>query len=82
MEPWQSKMYAGYHHTLRLFGIPIFTLVVGIVFFAAIAGLIFGVSQRRRPAGKIAVIASASVLLLFLLAISFILLTIASGSMG
>ena len=70
------------HHTLRLFGIPIFTLVVGIVFFAAIAGLILGVSQWRRPAGKIAVIASASILLLFALAITLILLTIASGSMG
>ena len=70
------------HHTLRLFGIPLFTLVVGIVFFAALAALFFGISRWSRPIGKIAVIASAFILLLFALAIILVLVTIASGSMG
>ena len=70
------------HHTLRLFGIPLFTLVVGLLFFAALAGLFFGLSRWRQPIGKIAVIASAFILLLFALAIVLVLLTVASGSMG
>jgi hypothetical protein len=70
------------HDTLRLFGIPLFTLVVGIVFFAALAGLSFGVFRWRQRAGKIVVIASAFILLLFALAIMLVLITVGSGSMG
>ncbi len=70
------------HHTLRFFGIPLFTLVVGIMFFAALAGLFVGVSRWRQPGGKIAVIASESILLLFALAIILVLVTVGSGSMG
>jgi len=70
------------HHTLWLFGIPLFTLVVGITFLAALAALFFGVSRWRQPSGKIAVIASACVLLLFALAIVLVLATVGSGSMG
>jgi len=70
------------HHTLRLLGIPLFTLVVGTMFFAALAALFFGVSRWRQPAGKIAVISSAFILLLFALAIALVLVTVGSGSMG
>ena len=70
------------HHTLRLFGIPLFTLVVGILFFAALAGLFFGAPRWRQPAGKIAVIASAFILVLFALALLLVLITVGSGSMG
>ena len=70
------------HHTLRLFGIPLFTLLVGLVFLASLAGLVFGVSRWKQPAGKIAVIASGIILLLFTLAIILVLVTVANGSMG
>lgn len=70
------------HGTLRLFGLPLFTLIVGIVFLAALAGLSFGLFRWRRRAGKIAAIASAFVLLLFALAIILVLITVESGSMG
>ena len=70
------------HDTLRLFGIPLFTLVVGIVFLAALAGLSFGVFRWRQRTGKIVVIASALILLLFALAIMLVLITVGSGSMG
>jgi hypothetical protein len=70
------------HHTLRLFGIPLFTLVVAIIFFASLAGLFFGVSRWRQPSGKIAVIASAFILLVFALVVILALVTIESGSMG
>jgi hypothetical protein len=70
------------HDTLRLFGIPLFTLIVGVVFVAALAGLFFGIPRWRQPRGKIAVIASAFILLLFAVVISFALVTIESGSMG
>jgi hypothetical protein len=68
------------HNTLRLFGIPLFTLVVAILFLAAIAGLSFGALRWRDRTGI--VIASASVLLLFALAIILVLITVGSGSMG
>jgi hypothetical protein len=68
--------------TLRLFGIPLFTVVVGALFLGALAGLVFGVSRWRQPAGKIAVLASAVVLLLFALAVVLVLVTVGSGSMG
>jgi hypothetical protein len=70
------------HDTLRLVGIPLFTLIVGIVFLAALAGLIFGVFRWRQRTGKIVVIASAFILLLFALAIMLVLITVGSGSMG
>lgn len=70
------------HDTLRLFGIPLFTLVVGIVFVAALAGLAFGVFRWRQPTGKIFVIASAIILLLFALTIMLVLFTVGSGTMG
>ena len=70
------------HDTLRLFGIPLFTLVLGTVFLAALAGLSFGVFRWRQRTGKILVIASAFTLLLFALAIMLVLITVGSGSMG
>jgi hypothetical protein len=70
------------HDTLRLFGIPLFTVVVGIVFLAALAGLAFGVFRWRQRTGKILVIASAFILLLFALAIMLVLMTVGSGTMG
>lgn len=70
------------NNTLRLFGIPAFTLVVGIIFLAALAGLSFGVFRWRQLTGKILVIASAFILLLFALAIMLVLVTVHSGSMG
>lgn len=70
------------HPTMRLLGTPLFTLVVGIVLLAALAGVAFGVRRWRRPAGKIVLAASALVLLLFALALVLVLITVASGSMG
>ena len=70
------------HDTLGLFGIPLCTLIVGIVFLAAIAGLSFGVFRWRQRTGKILVLASAFILLLFALAIILVLITVGSGSMG
>jgi hypothetical protein len=70
------------HDTLRIFGNPLFTLVVGVVFLAALAAMFFGVSRWSQPSGKIAVIASTFILLLFALAIILVLATIGSGSMG
>jgi hypothetical protein len=69
-------------HTLRLLGIPLFTLVVGVLFIAALAGLTVGVIRWRRRSGKALVIVSALVLLLYALAVVLVLLTVASGSMG
>ena len=70
------------HDTLRLLGIPVFTLVVGTMFLAALAGLSFGVYRWRQRTGKILVVASAFILLLFALAIMLVLITVGSGSMG
>ncbi len=70
------------HNTLRLFGIPLFTLVVAIVFLASLAGLCFGVFRWKQGAGKIVAIASAFVLLVFALAIMSVLITVGTGSMG
>jgi hypothetical protein len=70
------------HDTLRLFGIPLFTLIVGSVFLAALAGLSFGVFQWKQRSGKIVAIASALILLLFALAMLLVLITVGSGSMG
>ena len=70
------------HDTLRLFGIPLFTLIVGSVFLAALAGLSFGAFRWRQRTGKIVVIASAFVLLLFALAIMLVLITVGGGGMG
>lgn len=70
------------HDTVRPVMIPLFTLLVGIVFFAALAGLSFGIFHWRQRTGKIVVIASAFILLLFVLAIMLVLITVVSGSMG
>ncbi len=70
------------HDKVRLFGIPLFTLIVAIVFLASLAGLSFGVFRWRQRAGKIVAIASAFLLLLFALAILLVLITVGSGSMG
>ncbi len=70
------------HDTLRLFGIPLFTLLVGSVFLAALAGLSFGVFRWKQRTGKIVTIAFAVILLLFALVILFVLITVGSGSMG
>ena len=68
--------------TLLLFGVPLFTLVTGLLFVAALAGLVFGVLRWKRRAGKVLVLASSLVLLLFALGVALVLLTVASGSMG
>jgi hypothetical protein len=70
------------HDTVRLVGIPLFTLIVGIVFLAALTGLSFGVFRWRQRIGKIVAIASAFILLLFAFAIMLVLITVGSGSMG
>jgi hypothetical protein len=70
------------HDTLRLLGIPVFTLVAGSIFLAALAGLSFGVFRWRLRSGKILVIASALFMLLFMLALILVLMTVGSGSMG
>ena len=70
------------HDTLRLFGIPLFTLIVGVLFVAALAGLFFGIPRWKKTGAKIAVIASSFVLLIFAVAIVLVILTVTSGSMG
>ena len=75
-------MFTFDHHTLRLFGIPVFTLIVGVLFVAAFAGLLLGIPQWKKTGAKIAVIASMLVLLAFALITVFVLITVWSGSMG
>lgn len=70
------------HDARHVFGIPFFTLGVGVVLLGSLAALLFGVSRWKRPAGKIVVIGSSIVLLLFALAVVLVLVTVASGSMG
>ena len=70
------------HHTLRLFGVPVFTLVVAIILCAALAGLFFGIPRWKQRGGRIAVIASAFVLLAFAVAVGLTLVTVGIGSMG
>ena len=70
------------HETLRLFGIPLFTLIIGSVFLVALAGLSFGVFRWGQRTGKIVVIVSAFLLLLFALAMILVLITVENGSMG
>ncbi len=69
-------------HTLRLLGIPLFTLVIGTVFFVALLALVFGVARWRQPIGKIAVVMSGFILLFFALVALLVLITVGSGSMG
>jgi hypothetical protein len=69
------------HNILRLFGIPLFTLVVGIIFLATLAAFFFGVSRWRQPSGKIFVVAAIFIMLLFSLVIISVLVTVESGSM-
>jgi hypothetical protein len=75
-------MFTFDHHTLRLFGIPVFTLFVGGLFVAALAGLLLGIPRWKKTGAKITVIVSTLVLLAFALATVFVLLTVWSGSMG
>jgi hypothetical protein len=70
------------HDTLRLLGIPVFTLVAGIIFLSALAGLSFGVFRWRLRSGKILVIVSGLIMLLLTLALILVLMTAGSGSMG
>ena len=70
------------HFTYRLFGIPFFTLAVGIAFLVAAGALYFGVSHWRQRRGKVAVLAGGSILLLFALAVICVIVTVTSGSMG
>ena len=70
------------HDTLRLFGIPLFTLIVGVLFVAALAGLFFGIPRWKKAGAKITVIASSFILLIFAAAIVLVILTVRSGSMG
>jgi hypothetical protein len=62
--------------------LPIFTLIIAFIFFAAIALLIFGISRWKQTVGKIAVILSTIILLLFAVAIVLVLIAVGSGSMG
>ena len=78
----RSPMFTYDHHTLLLFGVPVFTLVIGTLLGAALAGLAFGVFRWKQRSGKIVAIASALVLLGFALATVLVLITVASGSMG
>ena len=70
------------HTTLLLLGVPLFTLVAGLLFVAALAGLVIGLLRWKRRSGKVLVLASSLVLLLFALGVALVLLTVASGSMG
>ena len=70
------------HNSLGLFGIPLGTLIVGMVFLAAIVGLRVGLFRWRQRTGKIVAIASAFLLLLLALASMLVLITVGSGSMG
>lgn len=75
-------MFTYDHDTLRLFGFPVFTLVIGAMFFAALGGLFYGIPRWAQARGKVAVVASTGVLLLFVLAMALVCLTVWSGSMG
>ncbi len=70
------------HGTLRLLGLPLFAVIVGVLFVAALAGLLFGIPRWKKTGAKIAVIASSIVLLIFAVAIFLVILTVGSGSMG
>jgi hypothetical protein len=74
-------MFTYDYHTLRFFGYPVFTLIVGAVFFASLAGLFFGIPRWSQWKGKITVIVSAGVLLLFALVILLVCFTVWIGSM-
>ena len=75
-------MFTYDHFTLRLFGVPLFSIVVGLTFVAAIAAFFFGVSSWQRPIGKVSAVAGGFFLLLFVLVIICVLITVQSGSMG
>jgi len=70
------------HDTLRLFDIPVFTIIIGALFVAALAGLFFGIPRWKKTGAKIAVVASSLVLLIFAGAIVLAIFTVSSGSMG
>ena len=75
-------MFTYDHSTLRLFGVPLFSLVVGLVFVVSVLAFIFGVLRWRHPHGKAMAVAAGLVLLLFALAFACVLITVESGSMG
>ena len=75
-------MVAYDHHAVRIFVMPAFTLIIGVLFLAALAGLVLGIPRWRKPVAKVAVIASTLVLLLLALATVLVLITVWSGSMG
>lgn len=70
------------HDTLRLFGIPVFTIVISLLLLSAVTLFIWGVTHWKKATGKIAVVAAGLVLLATILAVVAILLTVATGSMG
>jgi tetrahydromethanopterin S-methyltransferase subunit C len=74
-------MFTYTHDTLRLFGIPVFTLIVISLFVAALAGLLLGIPRWKKTGAKIVVIASTLVLLAYALAIVLVLITVWIGSM-
>ena len=78
----QTPMFTYDHHTLRLFGYPVFALIVGAMFFTALAGLFYGIPRWAQLKGRITVITSTCVLLFFALAIALVCYTVWSGSMG
>lgn len=75
-------MFTFVNHTLRFFGIPVFSLLVGVLFVTAVAGLLVGIPRWKKSGAKIAVIASTLVLLAFAAVTAFVLITVWSGSMG
>ncbi len=70
------------HDTLRLFGIPVFTIVISLLLLTAVTLFLWGVTHWKKTAGKIAAVAAGLVLLAMILAVLAMLLTVASGSMG
>jgi hypothetical protein len=67
---------------LAFLGVPIFSLVVGLVIVAAIAAFIFGFSRWRQSLGKVITITAATVLLSLVAVVICVLITVWSGSMG
>jgi len=65
-----------------MFGIPLFTLIVGAILFAAICGFIVGSTHWQRPAGKVLSVASGMALLVLVVVAVCVLITVHLGSMG
>lgn len=58
------------------------TIALGMVVVASVPGLLIGLFRMHRTDGKILLILSALVLLLFILTLIAVLFTVWSGSMG